>query len=116
MDREIPKEVRKKERTKKIIRYGGMAVAGIVGVSVLISLMRTGVKENDLVFSKVDNGTIEVSVSASGKVVPAFEEIINSPIHTRILEVYKKGGNSLMTFTTLTFIIHLMRSKNPLLV
>ena len=41
MDREIPKEVRKKERTKKIIRYGGMAVAGIVGVSVLISLMRT---------------------------------------------------------------------------
>lgn len=94
MDREIPKEVRKKERTKKIIRYGGMAVAGIVGVSVLISLMRTGVKENDLVFSKVDNGTIEVSVSASGKVVPAFEEIINSPIHTRILEVYKKGGDS----------------------
>lgn len=92
MDREIPKEVRNKERNKKIIRYGGMGAAGIVVVSVLISLMRTGVKEKDLVFSKVDNGTIEVSVSASGKVVPAFEEIINSPINTRILEVYKKGG------------------------
>ena len=26
--------------------------------------------------------------------VPAFEEIINSPINTRILEVYKKGGDS----------------------
>ena len=38
-------------------------------------------------FSEVDNGTIEVSVSASGKVVPAFEEIINSPINTRIVEV-----------------------------
>ena len=37
---------------------------------------------------------IEVSVSASGKVVPAFEEIINSPINSRILEVYKKGGDS----------------------
>lgn len=94
MDREIPKEVRNKERNKKIIRYGGMGAAGIVVVSVLISLMRTGVKEKDLVFSKVDNGTIEVSVSASGKVVPAFEEIINSPINTRILEVYKKGGDS----------------------
>jgi HlyD family secretion protein len=33
-------------------------------------------------------------VSASGKVVPAFEEIINSPINSRILEVYKKGGDS----------------------
>ena len=94
MDREIPKEVRNKERNKKIIRYGAIGVAGIVVASVLISLMRTGVKEKDLVFSQVGKGTIEVSVSASGKVVPAFEEIINSPINTRILEVYRKGGDS----------------------
>lgn len=94
MDREIPKEVRNKERNKKIIRFGGLGIAGIVVVSVLISLMRTGVKEKDLVFSKVGKGTIEVSVSASGKVVPAFEEIINSPINTRIMEIYKKGGDS----------------------
>ncbi|MDO4165446.1 MAG: HlyD family efflux transporter periplasmic adaptor subunit [Bacteroides sp.] len=94
MDREIPKEVRVKERNKKLIRYGCIGVAVVVVISVLISLMRTGVKEKDLVFSKVDTGTIEVSVSASGKVVPAFEEIINSPINTRIVEVYKKGGDS----------------------
>lgn len=94
MDREIPKEVRNKERNKKIIRYGAIGVAGIVVVSVLISLMRTGVKAKDLVLSTVDKGTIEVSVSASGKVVPAFEEIINSPINTRIVEIYKKGGDS----------------------
>lgn len=99
MDREIPKEVRNKERNKKIIRFGGLGIAGIVLVSVLISLMRTGVKEKDLVFSKVGKGTIEVSVSASGKVAPAFEEIINSPINTRILEVYKKGGDSVDTGT-----------------
>lgn len=94
MDREIPKEVRNKERNKKIIRYGVIGTAGVIVVCVLISLMRTGVKVSDLVFSKVEKGTIEVSVSASGKVVPAFEEIINSPINTRVLEVYKKGGDS----------------------
>ena len=94
MDREIPKEVRNKERNKKMIRYGGIGVASIVVISVLISLMRTGVKTKDLVLSTVDKGTIEVSVSASGKVVPAFEEIINSPINTRIVEIYKKGGDS----------------------
>ena len=85
MDREIPKEVRQKERNKKLIRYGVSAAAVIVVISVLISVMRTGVKEKDVVFSTVDRGTIEVSVSASGKVVPAFEEIINSPINTRIV-------------------------------
>lgn len=94
MDREIPKEVRQKERNKKLMRYGIWAVGGVVVISVLISLMRTGVKEKDLVFSTVSQGMIEVSVSASGKVVPAFEEIINSPINTRIVEVYKKGGDS----------------------
>ena len=94
MDREIPKEVRQKERNKKLIRYGISGAAVIVVISVLISVMRTGVKEKDVVFSTVDRGTIEVSVSASGKVVPAFEEIMTSPISTRILEVYKKGGDS----------------------
>lgn len=94
MDREIPKEVRDKERKKKFIKYGAIGVAAVVCIAVLISFMRSSVNRKDLVFSEVDNGTIEVSVSASGKVVPAFEQIINSPIHTRIVEVYRKGGDS----------------------
>ena len=94
MDREIPKEVRDKERKKKFIKYGAIGVAAVVCIAVLISFMRSSVNRKDLVFSEVDNGTIEVSVSASGKVVPAFEEIINSPINTSIVEVYRKGGDS----------------------
>lgn len=94
MDREIPKEVRDKERKKKFIKYGAIGVAAVVCIAVLISFMRSSVNRKDLVLSEVDNGTIEVSVSASGKVVPAFEEIINSPINTRIVEVYRKGGDS----------------------
>lgn len=94
MDRGIPKEVRDKERKKKFIKYGAIGVAAVVCIAVLISFMRSSVNKKDLVFSEVDNGTIEVSVSASGKVVPAFEEIINSPINTRIVEVYRKGGDS----------------------
>ena len=94
MDSESPKEVRDKERKKKFIKYGAIGVAAVVCIAVLISFMRSSVNRKDLVFSEVDNGTIEVSVSASGKVVPAFEEIINSPINTRIVEVYRKGGDS----------------------
>ena len=94
MDREIPKEVRDKERKKMLFKYGVIGVAGIVCIALLISFMRSSVNRKDLVFSEVDTGIIEVSVSASGKVVPAFEEIINSPINTRIVEVYRKGGDS----------------------
>ena len=40
MDREIPKEVRQKERNKKIIRYLFIGGAGVIVGSVLISFMR----------------------------------------------------------------------------
>ena len=95
MDREIPKEVLKKERNKQIMKYGGIGAAMVVCATLLLSFMQSGVKRKDLIVSTVDKGTIEVSVSASGRVVPAFEEIINSPIHSRILEVYGKGGDSM---------------------
>ena len=94
MDREIPKDVRRKERNQKIIKVGGISAVIIVGMAMLISFMQSSVKRRDLNFSTVDKGTIEVSVSASGKVVPAFEEIINSPINSRIIEAYRKGGDS----------------------
>ena len=94
MDREIPKEIRQKERNKKLLKYGGIASAAVACLALLISFMQSSVKLKDLVLSTVENGLIEVSVSASGKVVPAFEEIINSPINTRIVEVYRKGGDS----------------------
>ena len=88
MDREIPKDVQLKERRKKIIKFSLIGTVSVILVVALISFMRAGVDRKDLVFSKVEKGTIEVSVSASGKVAPAFEEIINSPINSRILEVY----------------------------
>ena len=58
MDREIPKEVRQKERNKKIIRYSSIGVASIIVIGVLISLLRAGLEANDLVFYTVDKGVI----------------------------------------------------------
>lgn len=94
MDREISKEQRNREKRRMWMKWGGTVVVGIATVIALMQLMQESLHERDIVFSVVDEGSIDVSVSASGKVVPAFEEIINSPINSRILEVYKKGGDS----------------------
>lgn len=101
MDREIPKEVRMRERRVAILKWGLAGIGCIVGFGLIVSLLRTRVKADDLVFSTVDRGIIEVSVSASGKVVPAFEEIINTPISSRIVEVYMRGGDSVDVGTPL---------------
>ena len=101
MDREISKEVLRKERRVRLIKIGtGVAVAAVV-IGGLIGLMQTSLQRKDLTLSTVDRGVIEVSVSASGKVVPAFEEIINSPIDSRIVEIYKKGGDSVDVGTSI---------------
>ena len=92
MDREISKEVQRKEQRKQFIRIGTAVGGFIVLIVVVISMLQTSLKRKDLNISTVDKGVIEVSVSASGKVIPAFEEIINSPINSRI--VYKRGGDS----------------------
>lgn len=99
MDREISKEQRNREKRRMWMKWGGTVVVGIVAVIALMQLMQESLHERDIVFSVVDEGSIDVSVSASGKVVPAFEEIINSPINSRILEVYKKGGDSVESGT-----------------
>jgi len=93
MDREIPKEVRQKEQRRRFIKFGLIGSAAVVALILLFSVMRTSVKRSDLRIATIDTGTIETSVTSSGKVVPAFEEIINSPINTRIEEVYRKAGD-----------------------
>src|SRR5574344_2271902 len=93
MDRQIDKKVLQKEKAVRL----GKIIGGVIGfamVVILISLLfRPSVSLREVSVSKVDTGNIDVTVSASGKIVSAFEEIINSPISSRILEVYKKSGD-----------------------
>lgn len=94
MDREISKAEQRKEQRKQFIKIGAGVGIGIALIAVVLSFLQTSLNRKDLTISTVDKGAIEVSVSASGKVIPAFEEIINSPINSRIVEIYKKGGDS----------------------
>jgi HlyD family secretion protein len=101
MDREIPKEQLLKERRKRIIKFSAILLACILVIYLLVSLFSNKVSLQNIQLSEVDKGTIEISVSASGKVVAAFEEIINTPIESRIVEVYKKAGDSVNVGTPL---------------
>lgn len=101
MDRKIPIEQRRKEKRIKLLKFGALILAAIIVIGVIISLLRDSVSLKNIQLSTVDKGTIEVSVSASGKVAPAFEEIINTPIESRIVEVYKKAGDSVNVGTPL---------------
>lgn len=101
MDRAIPVGVQRKRR---MVRYGKYAaiVAVVMGVAVWLgTLMMGSVDKKSLITSQVDRGTIDVSIIATGKVVPAFEEVIISPISAQILEVYAHSGDTVDVGTPL---------------
>ena len=101
MDRQIPVSVQRKRKLKRIGLYATIAV-GVLSIAVWVgSLTITTLDRKTLVICEVDRGTIDVSVSASGCVEPAFEEIIVSPISSKILEVYAHSGDSVDVGTPL---------------
>ncbi|MGL6179535.1 MAG: hypothetical protein ACRC13_10100 [Tannerellaceae bacterium] len=51
---------------------------------------------NDIILSEVTTGPIETSMTASGTVVPAFDEINTAPFPFRIVETYLKEGDSVI--------------------
>lgn len=92
MDRKIPEDVRKKLRKKKYIQIFCSAVllAGVIGV--LASVLGPSVSGDSIDVSTVVRGPLEISLGAVGSVVPFYEEIISSPISTKIVDVYRKSG------------------------
>lgn len=101
MDRKIPETALKQRRRKRRLTYGICGSTIVILLIASIGLFRSSVSVEELTISTAGRGSITTSVNASGKVVPAFEEIINSPIHTRIIEIYHKGGDSVDAGTPL---------------
>ena len=101
MDRQIPVSEQRKRKIRKAAIGVAVAVAVLAIGAWLGSQMMPTLDRKALVISEVDRGTIDVSVSATGRIVPAFEEIIVSPISSKILEVYAHSGDSVDVGTPL---------------
>lgn len=93
MDRELSKEVIRERKTRTALRIGVPVIVFAVFMAILPSLLRKTVRKSDLDFATVERGELSLTYPASGTVAPAFEEIVNSPVSSRILEVYHKSGD-----------------------
>lgn len=94
MDRKISSQVIKQRQRKTIIRVGGIAICVVAIFIGLVSVLKSGIRIKDVVVCEVDQGTLNVSIAASGKVIPLYQEVITSPVSSKILSVYKKTGDS----------------------
>ncbi|MDE6010204.1 MAG: HlyD family efflux transporter periplasmic adaptor subunit [Muribaculaceae bacterium] len=94
MDRVLPQ----KQRVKLLIRRYLPTICIILlivgGIVWGLTWLGGAVKETDLELRTAEIGVINSAVTTNGKIVPAFEEILVSPVNTRILEVYVHEGDS----------------------
>lgn len=101
MDRAIPVS---EQRKRRMVRYGKYAAGVAIALGIALWLgtqLMTSIDRKSLMMSAVSRGTIDVSITATGKVVPAFEEVIISPISAQILEVYAHSGDTVDAGTPL---------------
>ena len=101
MDQKITPQEIKSARLKKIRKFAIITVVIVAAIVIALISIQPGVKKSNLVLSTVERGTLATTIPATGSVVPAFEEIINSPISTKIIEVYMKAGDSVDVGTPL---------------
>lgn len=93
MDREISKEVKRRRQWRRIAAIGGAAVAVALVWSIAADISAESVGVSELKLATVDRGDVDATLSGNGTVVPAFEEVIISPIASRVVEVYHRPGD-----------------------
>lgn len=93
MDRQIPREQVLREKRKKLLK-ALIIVSVVVGVFLtLLFSVEKSIKREYITLGGAHVGALETSVTASGTVKPAYEQIVTSPISSTIVEVYHREGD-----------------------
>ncbi len=84
MDQEITREVQAQKRKRSIIIII-MVVVVLVGlVWMLRTWLNSSIMRSEFTTARVEIGSVENTINASGEVLPEFEEIITSSINGSI--------------------------------
>lgn len=93
MDREIAPSVRRTRITKRVVTIA-IAVAAIVfSFAATVSWLRPSIRRIDLQTARVERGAIDATLQASGTLVPAIEQVVSSPLESRVLRIARHAGD-----------------------
>jgi HlyD family secretion protein len=96
MDRSIETEVSARKKKRRLILIIGIILSLLLAIWLLRGVLKPSLLAGDIMVSKVETGAVENTISASGEVLPEFEEIIASPIQASIQEVLLDPGKKVV--------------------
>ena len=92
MDRTISTLEQRKNNFGQWFKYLLIIAAIAVGFYFFRDMLKTEIKAEDFRFATIKRGDIENKITASGLVVPSFEQQINAPVKTEIKDVLLTSG------------------------
>jgi HlyD family secretion protein len=96
MDREIPENIRRKRRIRTGVKIAIPVLVLIISLCTLSSVISPSVDRADIITSVAERGAIDATVTGSGKVVPAYEQVISSPIAATIDSIFINHGQPVL--------------------
>ncbi|MCI0485846.1 MAG: efflux RND transporter periplasmic adaptor subunit [Blastocatellia bacterium] len=95
MDRDIDPAFRRRQIARRII-VSTLIVSAIAALVVWgPGLVSPSISRARIRTARVDTGPVEAVITASGIVVPEFEQVLSSPIDARVVKILKKPGEVL---------------------
>jgi len=95
MDREISSSERRGRLIRRAGVYLAVTVVAVAALWALFGWLRPSIRRAEIRTAVVDRGPVEATISASGSVVPAFEQVITSPIDSRVTRILREPGDRL---------------------
>ena len=92
MDRPLTAKFLQRQNVRRGLKIGGGILFVVVSLMMISGWLHPSVNRNRIRTAKVEAGPIEAMITASGTVVPEFEQVLSSPIDTRVLRALKKPG------------------------
>lgn len=94
-DRPLQQSVIRKSQMKRSFQWLTALVLASGIIFWFAAWISPAVDKNQIRTARVERGNLEATITATGLVVPEFEQVISSPIDTRILRILKKAGDTL---------------------
>ena len=94
MDRNLSKEQIRKQHIKKALRILGIIAIFILSILLFRKMLQSSVKRSQVLTAFAEIGNLEGTITASGIIVPEFEQIITSSIQSKIEKVYYRAGET----------------------
>jgi hypothetical protein len=87
VDRPIDPDVTRRQSRKRAAMGGTVLSLAVVAYLWLPALVSPSLSRDRIRTATVERGPVDATISASGLVVPAVEQVITSPVEARVLKV-----------------------------